>query len=152
MANKQTSSTDREFTTDNPSIDPQTGAVNPSSPTVGTEGWGNTADERKTLSANPPSMSRQGQTADDPGTDRAEPSRTHGATAGSMDVTHGGTDRTYRCADAGNADCRWETSGSTEDEIMEKAREHAQTEHGWNDWTEVMRKRVRDAIRERRAA
>ncbi len=69
-----------------------------------------------------------------------------------MNVTHEGHDRTFRCADMGNADCRWETSGASDDEIMEQAREHAQTQHGWNDWTDALRSRVRDAIRERRAA
>jgi hypothetical protein len=33
----------------NPSVDPQTGTVNPSAPTVGTEQWGNTSDERRML-------------------------------------------------------------------------------------------------------
>lgn len=141
-----------EFTTDNPSLNPKTGAVNPSAPTVGTEGWGNTRDERQSLSENPPSMAREGQLHREPDSDRAEPSRDHGAHAGSMDVSHEGRDRTYRCADAGNADCRWETSGDTEEEVLQQVQQHGQTEHGWHDWTEVMRNRVRDAIRERRAA
>jgi hypothetical protein len=38
----------------NPSIDPETGKVNPSAPTIGTEGWGNTSDERQVLDQNPP--------------------------------------------------------------------------------------------------
>jgi predicted small metal-binding protein len=142
----------KDFNTDNPSINPQTGNVNPSAATAGTEGWGNTADERRTLSENPPSVSQEGQTrATDPSANQAAPSSTHGATAGSMKVTREGRDRTYRCADAGNADCHWETAG-TEEEVLQEALEHGRTNHGWNDWTEVMRNRVRNALRERRAA
>jgi len=69
-----------------------------------------------------------------------------------MSVTPEGHDRTFRCADMGNADCRWETSGTSEEEILEAVHRHGQTEHGWNDWTEAMRKRVSDIIHERRAA
>lgn len=49
-----------ELDTPNPSINPETGKVNPSAPTAGTEGWGNTADERETLSEVPPSMAGSG--------------------------------------------------------------------------------------------
>jgi predicted small metal-binding protein len=136
-----------EFSSDNPSINPQTGAIDPSSPTAGTEGWGNTTDERKTLSENPPSVARNGQTT---GTEPAEASKVRGATAGS-NITQGTQRLTYRCADAGDANCRWETSGSSEDEMMEKALKHGQTEHGWSDWTAAMSQKVRDAIRERAA-
>lgn len=136
----------------NPSINPQTGAVNPSAPTAGTEGWGNTRDERGALSENPPSVSKDGQTSPNVGTDQAGASRGSGATAASMEVTHGENDRTFRCADVGNADCRWETTGASEEHILGEVHRHGQTEHGWKDWTEAQRKRVRDAIRERRAA
>ncbi len=136
----------------NPSVNPETHTVNPSAPTVGTEGWGLTTDERRALSGTEPDAAQPGQVKRDPGTDQAEPSRRTGASATSANVTHEGHDRTFRCADIGNADCRWETSGTSDEEIMEQAREHAQTEHGWHDWTDALRTRVRDAIRERRAA
>lgn len=141
-----------EFTSVNPSVNPETHRVNPSAPTVGTEGWGNTTDERRTLSDTEPSAVQPEQVKREPDSNQAELSRRKGATATSMNVTHGGHDRTFRCADAGNADCRWETSGTSDEEILQQAREHAQTEHGWNDWTDALRQRVRDAIRERRAA
>jgi predicted small metal-binding protein len=136
----------------NPSVNPKTHAVNPSAPTTGTEGWGNTADERQALSENPPSLSKDGQTSRNVGTNQAELSGRTSATATSMNVTHEGHDRTFRCSDAGNADCRWETSGASDEEILGEVHRHGQTEHGWNDWTDAMRSRVRDAIRERRAA
>lgn len=152
MADNPNRNSTPEFRTDNPSVNPETHKVNPSAPTVGTEGWGNTTDERRTLSGTEPEATQPGQVRRDPGTDQAELSRRSGATATSMNATHQGHDRTYRCADAGNADCRWETSGTSDEEIMEQAREHAQSQHGWNDWTDALRTRVRDAIRERRAA
>ncbi len=106
-------------------------------------------------------MSREGQTSrvgddardkQDTGDNQAELSGRKAPTETSMNLTHEGHDRTYRCADVGNADCRWETSGTTDEEIMQQAREHAQSAHGWKDWTDALRNRVRDAIRERRAA
>jgi len=144
--------TNPDFSTKNPSVNPATKAVNPSAPTVGTEGWGNTTDERRTLSQTPPSMSKEGQTSRAAGDNQAELSGGAKATKFSMDVSHEGRDRTFRCADAGNADCRWETSGTSDEEIIEEARLHAQSVHGWNDWTDALRTRVHDAIRERRAA
>ncbi len=150
----------------NPSVDPKTGKVNPSAPTTGTEGGGNTADERKTLSDMEPSSAgpinnvQHREPHDDShlNDNQAAMSRrttnegsTNQTTEFAMNTSHGGNDRTFRCADAGNADCRWETSG-TDTDIMDRAREHARIEHGWHDWTEVMQSRVRDAIRERRAA
>ena len=139
----------REFIVPSPSVNPKTHAVNPSAPTTGTEGWGNTTDERAALSENPPSINRDGQTRK---TGDNQPQPSSSSTATSTNVPREGRYRIFRCADAGNADCKWETSATSDDEIMEQARMHAQTEHGWNDWTDAMRNRVRDAIRERPAA
>ena len=131
----------RGFTTPNPSINPDTHTVNPSSPTTGTEGWGTTADEHRVLGSIEPSVVQPGQFIRQ---DDQVPSP--GASAASRN------DRTLRCADAGNTNCRWETSGSSDEEVIEAARLHAQTEHGWNDWTDALRDRVRSAIRQRDAA
>ena len=161
----------------NPSVNPQDGSINPSAPTVGTEGWGMTTDERQVLSPNGPQETRAGQMKGNPGDhqtaaserasaaattnkrpddnagdNQADLSRRTSASAYSMNTSHGGTDHTFRCADAGNADCRWETSGSTEDEVMHRAEEHGRQHHGMTDWTEAMRNRVRDAIHRREAA
>ena len=151
MANDPNKSLDSELAA-NPSVNPKTHAVNPSAPTTGTEGWGNTADERRTLSENPTSVSKDGQTSRIVGDDQPEPSRRTGATAIPMNARHKAYDRTFRCADVGNADCRWETSGASDEEILGEAHRHGQTEHGWEDWTDALRNRTRNAIRERRAA
>jgi predicted small metal-binding protein len=149
VAKDDTSKSGQEFIIPNPSINPETHAVNPSAPTIGTEGWGLATDERRALSGTEPEAAQPGQVKHDPGTNQTDLSRRTSSTGTSVNVAH---DRTFRCADVGNADCRWETSGATDEEIIEQARDHAQTVHGWNDWTEALRDRVRDAIRDRSAA
>ena len=149
MAKDDYSQAGQDFIVPNPSVNPESHTVNPSAPTTGTEGWGNTSDERRALSGTEPEATRPGQIKRDPGTHRAELTRRADATATSTDATSAGQDRTFRCADVGNADCHWETSGASDEEIIEQAREHAQTVHGWNDWTEALHNRVRDAIHDR---
>lgn len=161
----------------NPNVTSHNGGVNPSAPASGTEGWGNTSDERRVLQMNDPAATRAGQMKgnpgdnqaeaarlaserattnkrreDDPGTDQADLSRRTSASAHSMNVSHGGADHTFRCADMGNSDCRFETSANNEDEAVRRAEAHWKTQHGIADWTEAMRNRVRDNIRRRQAA
>ena len=99
----------------NPSVNPETHTVNPSAPTAGTEGWGNTTDERGALSENPPSISKDGQTSHSVGDKQAEVSRGPGATA---------------------------TSRSEEASLGEVHRQ-GQTEQGWSDWADAQHSRVR---------
>src|SRR5690242_11819049 len=110
----------------NPNTQSQGGSVNPSAPSVGTEQWGNTSDERQVLGGGPPAATRAGQLKGNPGDDeargaqkaenerrgdagdnQADLSRRTSPSAHSMNTSHGGGDHTYRCADAGNSDCRW---------------------------------------------
>jgi hypothetical protein len=56
----------------NSSVDPQTGTVNPSAPTVGTEQWGNTSDERRVLGHDRPAKTQAGQPKRNPRNRRAE--------------------------------------------------------------------------------
>lgn len=153
-----------------------TEGINPSAPSVGTAGWGNTSDEKGSVAAHTAENTRSGQMKGNPGdnmteasrraseaattnkrpssgqdNNRADLSRLTSASAHSMNTSHGGQDHTFRCADAGNTDCRWETGGNTQDEVMQNVREHARTNHGMGDWTEAMSNRVRDAIRRRQA-
>jgi predicted small metal-binding protein len=76
--------------------------------------------------------------------------RTSGS-AYSMNHSHGGI-HTFRCADAGHDECNWETSGKSEEEVMQKVVEHARDDHGMTDWSDAVHDRVRGAIRHRRAA
>ncbi len=139
----------------NPSVNPQTGAINPSAPTVGTEQWGNTSDERRVLGELDPADTRAGQMKGNPDdSNPADLSRLTSASAHSMNTSHGGSsDQTFRCAGVGNSDCRWETSGASEDEVMRRVEEHSRRDHaGMSDWSEAMRKKVRDNIHRREAA
>lgn len=60
--------------------------------------------------------------------------------------------RTFRCSDVGNADCRWEVTGKTEDELMPKIEQHGREAHGMREFAGEIRDKIRNAIRERRAA
>jgi len=60
-------------------------------------------------------------------------------------------DKTFRCADVGFADCRWEASGRTEEELMPHIERHGREKHGIHQMDESTRRRVRNAIRERAA-
>jgi predicted small metal-binding protein len=62
----------------------------------------------------------------------------------------GGT-RTFRCADVGNTDCRFEVSGANDEELMGQIERHGREAHG-TEWDEKKRSHIRDVLRERRAA
>jgi predicted small metal-binding protein len=59
--------------------------------------------------------------------------------------------KTFRCADVGNSDCRWEAAGRTEEELMPKIERHGREAHGISKIDDSMRSKVRDAIRTRAA-
>ena len=161
----------------NPNIGSHSGGIDPTGPSAGTEQWGTTSDERRAVSTNDPEATRTGQMkgnpgdhmtaasqraseaastnksrSEDTGYNQADLSRRTSASAYSMNTSHGRRDHTFRCADAGNADCRWETSGSTENEVMQSIVEHNRDAHGTTEWTEAMHDRVRNAIHRREAA
>ena len=69
---------------------------------------------------NPNPGGSQGSEPGGPGTDlkpAGEISRDQNIGGGASSTGGGGDIRTFRCGDAGNADCRWEVSGRTEDEL-----------------------------------
>lgn len=53
----------------------------------------------------------------------------------------------FRCADAGQPECDWQTTGRNEDEIREQVGQHAREHHGFKEWTNENWNRVRSAIR-----
>ncbi len=113
-----------------------TGGVNPSGPTTGTEGWGLGRNE-------PTNGTGQGEL----GTLGAG----HQSFASERDSVPLGQ-RTFRCADAGNADCRWETSAQTEDDLMGQIERHGREVHGITNFDDARRRKILDVVRERRAA
>jgi predicted small metal-binding protein len=58
----------------------------------------------------------------------------------------------FRCADAGFADCRWETSMASTDQLWSDIEHHACNEHGMKSLDERTRGKIQDAIHVRRAA
>lgn len=124
-----------------------TGDVNPSDPTVGTEAWGLGSREKHTTGTG------QGQLGRDEFEVRkrnvGEQEKSSGTPEGD-DVPVG--QRTFRCADAGNADCRWETSARTEDELMNSIERHGREAHGIKNFDADTRRKYQNAIREERAA
>ncbi len=59
--------------------------------------------------------------------------------------------KTFRCADVGFADCRWEVSGRTADELMPQIEQHGRERHGINQVDDKIRQRIHNAIRDRAA-
>jgi predicted small metal-binding protein len=59
--------------------------------------------------------------------------------------------KSLRCADVGNTSCNWSVVGEHEDEIMGKAEQHAREAHGIKHFDDNTKKRVYDAIRNRAA-
>jgi predicted small metal-binding protein len=63
-----------------------------------------------------------------------------------------GGHHSYRCADAGNADCRWETSSASSNDLWADIERHHQEVHGKPTLDQMSRGRIQDAIHVRRAA
>ena len=73
--------------------------------------------------------------------------------ANAGDVQDEGEDQhSFRCADAGFSDCRWETSTASSDQLWNEINRHAAHEHGMKSLDERTRGKIQDAIHVRRAA
>jgi predicted small metal-binding protein len=58
----------------------------------------------------------------------------------------------FRCADAGFADCRWEVSMGSSDQLWNEIQRHAGSVHGMKSLDQQTRGKIQDVIRVRRAA
>ena len=103
---------------------------------------------------NPNPGGTQGSEPAGPGTDMKparEISREQEETDGNSDESDQSGGRVYfRCGDVGNADCRWEARGQTEDELRPQIHSHLQEAHG-QQWDEKMRSHIKDPLRDRAA-
>ncbi len=105
---------------------------------------------------NPNPNNSQGMDTTGPGTDTGS-GRNEASISGSNPTAArpgregAGAERTFRCADVGNADCRWEAKGRTDDELMPQIGLHARQAHGINKIDDQMRSKIKDAIRTRAA-
>ncbi len=103
----------------------------------------NSAGEYEDVDASPNAGDVQSMTGNlDPGA-----SATRGAGVGDP-----GNHQSYRCSDAGNADCRWETSSASSDDLWADIERHHREVHGKPTLDEISRGRIQDAIHVRRAA
>ncbi len=136
------------------------GTINPSGPTTGTEGWANHADPKGQQNSGPNAQGAgdtrytsypRNEAADNPAA-KDNPVRS------GMDRKHALEDnpnnrsgKSFRCADVGVENCSWSVTGTHEDEIINRAREHAREHHNVteDDFNSKMAGRVRGAIRER---
>lgn len=55
--------------------------------------------------------------------------------------------KTYTCRDVG-VDCDWTVRGETEEEVMQKIRDHARATHNMQEIPQELASKVRDAIRD----
>ena len=53
----------------------------------------------------------------------------------------------FRCADAGFNECKWETRGSSPDEVLRNAEQHGRQQHNLTNIDDETRNRVRSQIR-----
>ncbi len=56
-----------------------------------------------------------------------------------------------RCADLGDANCKWEGHGKDEDELMRMVEQHAKEAHSYPRPGQEMRERVRSKMRKEAA-
>ena len=57
-------------------------------------------------------------------------------------------EKSLSCKDVEGAKCDWSVCGKTEEEILEKAREHARKEHNLSEIPQELMDKARAAIRE----
>jgi predicted small metal-binding protein len=55
--------------------------------------------------------------------------------------------KSFGCSDAG-VDCNWTTTGENEDEIMEKIKKHAHSDHGFTEIPPDIAQKVKTAIKD----
>lgn len=149
------------------------GKINPQAPTSGTENmnpdrkggkqsgahtdtdqnadeWATRAPQVATAAGDfetSPVSANAGDVQDESGDLNPGASATPGAGIGN---TQG--QQSFRCADAGFADCRWETSMALSDQLWNEIARHASDEHGMKSLDERTRGKIQDAIHVRRAA
>jgi predicted small metal-binding protein len=150
-----------------------TGKLNPQGPTSGTENanpnrkrgeqstapsdtdqnaeeWASRTREAASVTGSfgaGPVPANAGDVQDEQGDLNPGASATPGAGVGNTQGQH-----SFRCADAGFADCRWEVSMASSDQLWNEIQRHATDEHGMKSLDERTRGKIQDAIHVRRAA
>jgi predicted small metal-binding protein len=131
------------------------GKINPQGPTSGTENYNRDRKDHQQSTAHR-------QTDSDPGagpipTNSGDIDETGDLDPGASATPDAGVGDTrgqhsFRCADAGFADCRWEASMASSDQLWNEIQRHADNVHGMKFLDERTRGKIQDVIRVRRAA
>lgn len=148
----------------NPVTQSRDGGVNPSAPTTGTEGYGNTSDERQNVGGSNANASHPGnqgagdvrqtsyprnEVGDNPAANIGETRKRSKQLSDNPDARGG---KVFHCAEVGNENCAWNVIGDSADDMMPDIERHGREAHGITSFDESARRKIRDAVRERRAA
>ncbi len=148
----------------NPNTVSRQGGINPSAPTTGTEAYGETSDERRNVGGPNPSASSPGtegagdisrtsyprnEAADNPAANIGQVRKRSEQLSDNPDARGG---KVFSCAEYGIQNCTWNVSGNSADDMMPDIERHGREAHGIESFDETARRRIRDSIRERRAA
>lgn len=124
--------------------------VSPDDPDHNFDEWASRTKEAASATGNfgtGPVPANAGDVQDESGDLNPGASATPGAGVGDTRGQH-----SFRCADAGFGDCRWETSMASSDQLWNEINRHAADEHGMKTLDEITKGRIQDAIHVRRAA
>lgn len=148
----------------NPNTTAEGGGINPSAPTAGTEAYGMTSDERENVGGPNPTHSSPGtegagdvrrtsyprnEAADNPAANISE-TRKRSEQLSDNPNARGG--KVFHCAEFGQENCTWNVSGDSADDMLPDIERHGREAHGIESFDETARQRIRDTVRERRAA
>lgn len=148
----------------NPITESRGGGINPSAPTTGTEGYGTASDERGTLGGSSSDASHpdnkgagdvrhtsypQNEASDNPAANIGEVRKRSEQLSDNPNARGG---KVFHCAQIGNENCTWSATGDSADEMIPAIEQHEREAHGIKSLDESVRRKIRDAVRERRAA
>jgi len=139
-------------------IQSEEGAVNPSAPTSGTEGYGMQEGEFTNLKE--PVRGASSPNAEGPGdvrktsypkTEGSELMENQSREDALKDNPNARQGKQFRCADVGNTSCNWSVVAENEDEVMRRAEQHGKEAHGINNIDDKTLEKMRGAIRDKAA-
>lgn len=133
----------------NPNVQSSEGAINPSAPSTGTAGWGNTRDEKRAQ------VGQNNAPASSPDTEAAgdirHTSYPQNETAQNPAAHEGSSSQRKHSLGCSQKDCNWNVTGHTEEEVLGYMRAHAREAHGKNEFTPKEMADVRKSIHKQAA-
>ncbi len=133
----------------NPNVQSSGGGINPSAPSAGTAGWGNTPDERRAqVGQNNPDASHPNAEGAGDVRHTSYPQNEAAQNPAASEFAHPHGDRSFSCSES---DCGWSVTGNTEEEILAYVRSHLRETHGKNEFTPQELQSARRRIHKRAA-